>query len=184
MSLHLHLVRTGNAGLLGRYNALDAVTYARGQRVIVRTSRGLETGEVLVGPPLESDGGRIDGPLIRAMTREDLLLEERLLRHRQRAFEACTEMLAQRQLPVHLMDVEHLFDGKTLVFHFLGDEPPELADVVAELADRYESQVEFRKFAEALTTGCGPDCGSESAEGGGCSSCATGCAVSGACGHD
>lgn len=183
MSLHLHLVRTGSAGEVGRFNALDAVTYRRGQRVIVRTERGLETGEVMVPPPIESTAGRIDGPLIRAMTTEDMLLEERLVRHRQRAFDSCVEILSQRQLPVHLMDVEHLFDGKTLVFHFLGDEPPELADVVNELTERYESQVEFRKFAEALTLGCGPDCGTEAAAGNGCSTCSTGCAVSDICGH-
>ena len=37
----------------------------------------------------------------------------------------------------------------------------------------YEADVQFRKFAETLTEGCGPGCGTEEAKGqGGCDSCA------------
>jgi len=77
------------------------------------------------------------------------------------------------------MDVEHLFDGQTLVFYFLGEMTPELESLTSELAELYETHVQFRKFAETVTAGCGPDCGTE--EAGGCTTCATGCAVAGAC---
>ena len=36
------------------------------------------------------------------------------------------------------MDVEHLFDGRSLFFHFLGDVPPEVEAVTQELAEAYE----------------------------------------------
>ena len=54
---------------------------------------------------------------------------------------------------------------------------PELDALTAELAEVYEAKAQFRKFAETLTAGCGPHCGTE-AEGGGCGSggCST-CAV-------
>ncbi len=48
MSRH-HFVRVGALGNVGRFTSVDAVAYPRASRVIVRTSRGLETGEVL-GP--------------------------------------------------------------------------------------------------------------------------------------
>ncbi len=80
------------------------------------------------------------------------------------------------------MDVEHLFDGRTLWFYFLGEITPELSSITDELAELYEAQVQFRRFAETLTAGCGPGCGTEDAQGQGCQSCGTGCAIAGACG--
>jgi hypothetical protein len=80
-----------------------------------------------------------------------------------------------------LLDVEHLFDGQSLYFYFLGETPPELDSLTAELADVYEAKAQLQKFADTLTAGCGPHCGTE--EGGGCGSggCST-CAAVGACG--
>ena len=77
------------------------------------------------------------------------------------------------------MDVEHLFDGRTLVFYFLGEVTSELEALTAELAELYETHVQFRRFGQALDEGCGPGCGSEAAEG--CKTCATGCAIASAC---
>ena len=79
------------------------------------------------------------------------------------------------------MDVEHLFDGRSLFFYFLGEVPPELESLAGELAEVYDAAAEFRKSPDADVTGCGPGCGTDEASGGGCSSCATGCAVAGAC---
>ena len=115
---------------------------------------------------------------MRGITVEDQLLEARLERNRQAAYEACAARLTELGLPAVLMDVEHLFDGRSLVFYFLGEMSPELEALTDELAELYETQVQFRKFAEAVTAGCGPDCGTESASG--CSTCATGCAIAGA----
>jgi hypothetical protein len=47
------------------------------------------------------------------------------------------------------------------------------------LAELYETQVQFRRFADAVNEGCGPGCGTEAAAG--CKTCATSCAVAGAC---
>ena len=44
---HYHLVRVGAMGQVGRFAAVDAVRYPRHSRVVVRTRRGLEVGEVL-----------------------------------------------------------------------------------------------------------------------------------------
>ena len=41
-----HLVRVGAMGQVGRFAAVDAVRYPRRSRVIVRTRRGLELGDV------------------------------------------------------------------------------------------------------------------------------------------
>ena len=48
-----HLVRVGALGHVGRFTAVDAVRYPRDTRVVVRTGRGLEVGEILA-PPAEA----------------------------------------------------------------------------------------------------------------------------------
>ncbi len=180
---HYHLVRVGAMGQVGRFTAVDAVHYPRRSRVVVRTRRGLEMGEVLCPPDDCEDGGSFpDGELLRGVTVQDELLQARLEKHRQDAYAACAAMLTENRIPAVLVDVEHLFDGQGLFFYFLGDVTPELEALTERLADTYEANVQFRKFTETLIEGCGPGCGTDEVKGrGGCESC-TSCAVAGACG--
>jgi cell fate regulator YaaT (PSP1 superfamily) len=173
-----HLVRVGALGHVGRFTAVDAVRYPRHTRVVVRTGRGLELGEVLV-PPEGADDGAADGSILRGVTPEDQLLAARLEKHRQAALEACSARLVELQLPAVLMDVEHLFDGRTLLFYFLGEMTPKLESLTAELAELYETQVQFRRFSDAVSEGCGPGCGTDAAAG--CKTCVAGCAVASVC---
>jgi cell fate regulator YaaT (PSP1 superfamily) len=174
-----HLVRVGALGHVGRFTAVDAVRYPRHARVVVRTGRGLEVGEVLTPPGDPADDGSPDGSILRGLTVEDELLAARLERNRQAAFDACSARLNAINSPAVLMDVEHLFDGQTLLFYFLGEVTPELEAITQELAELYEAHVQFRRFAEAVETGCGPGCGTDAAPG--CKTCVSGCAVAGAC---
>lgn len=181
-----HLVRYSLLGQVGRFVAADAMLYPRQSRVIIRSPRGLEIGTVL-SEPVDGEVGPeeappIDGQILRRMTVQDDLLEARLQKHRHDAFAACASLLEEHQVPAALVDVEHLFDGQGLFFYFLGEVPPEADRLTQQLADTYETTVEFRKFAETLAEGCGPGCGTEEAMGqGGCESCTT-CAVASACG--
>jgi len=173
-----HLVRVGALGHVGRFTSVDAVRYPRGTRIVVRTDRGLELGEVLAEPQ-GADQAPADGSILRGLTVEDQLLEARLEKNRHEAYQACADRLARMSSPAVLMDVEHLFDGHTLVFYFLGEMTPEIEALTAELAELYESRVQFRKFAEAVTEGCGPGCGTDEAAG--CKTCVSSCAVAAHC---
>ncbi len=176
-----HFVRVGALGHVGRFTSVDAVAYPRASRVIVRTSRGLETGEIL-GPADElAERGGADGSILRGMTVEDELLESRLQKNREAALGACVSRLTDLGISATLVDVEHLFDGRSLFFYFLGEVTPEVESVTAELAEVYDAAAQFRQFATTLTEGCGPGCGTEEATGHGCTLCATACAVSSAC---
>jgi hypothetical protein len=116
------------------------------------------------------------------MTVEDQLLEARLEKNRQDAYQACCRLLAERNIPAVLIDVEHLFDGQGLFFYFLGDVPAELEAYTDVLAATYDAKVRFKQFTDTLIQGCGPGCGTEEARGqGGCDSCSS-CAVAEACG--
>jgi cell fate regulator YaaT (PSP1 superfamily) len=168
-----HFIRVGILGHVGRFAATDAARYPRGARVICRTKRGLELGEVL--SVADAFAPATDGMLLRRVTVEDDLLLDRLTRNRNEAFAACSARIAERQLPVVLVDVEHLFDGASLFFYFLGEVTPELDAITGELAALYDAHVQFQKFADVLAHGCGPDCGTEEAAygDGGCATCGT-----------
>ncbi len=175
----IHHVRVGILGHVGRYVSSGGLRLSRGVRVVCRTARGLEVGEVLATRPLESAAQSVDGQLLRPLAAEDLLLLERLERHREEAYAACTERLRQLELDATLVDVEHLFDGSSLCFYFLGPVPPEVEGLTEELAEIYSTKVQFHRFSDALTQGCGPDCGTEDAMG--CGSSCEGCSLARAC---
>ncbi len=174
-----HLVRVGLLGNVGRFRSLDGVSYGRGTRVLCRTLRGLEVGEVLSHSSRWTVPGEPDGSLIRALTVEDELAYARLYKNRDAAYQACNELLAARRVSTVLVEVEPLFDGSALYFYFLGSISTEVQTLVDELAVTYESKVRFAEFVAAVEQGCGPDCGTENAAGCG-SSCAS-CAVANVC---
>jgi len=175
-----HLVRFGVLGHVGRFVAEDATCYPRRTRVVLRTRRGLELGEVLSPPGGTASHDGPDGSILRGMTDADHLLETRLEKNRQEAYAACVSLLAERGVHAPLVDVEHLFDGQGLYFYFLGEVTRDMEDCTAELAELYATEVQFHRFAETLAEGCGPDCGTENG-GGRCDTC-NGCSVASACG--
>jgi len=128
----------------------------------------------------ETDLPEADGTLLRPMSDEDDLLLARLEKDRHAACDECVELLAARNLPATLLDVEVLFDGRSLYFYFLGDVPKEVEQLTDELATAYDAEARLSQFATSLTEGCGPDCGTEAADSNCGSSCST-CAVLGAC---
>ena len=174
-----HLVRIGVLGHVGRFNTSDTRKYRRGTRVICRTGRGLEVGEVLTRKNIPRPAD-YDGTVLRQVTVEDDLLLVRLAQHCEAAFNACLRKLNEHQITATLMDVEHLFDGQSIYFYFLGTVTPEIEALTEDLAETYDAQVQFRRFTESVVAGCGPDCGTESTEGG-CGSACSSCAISGAC---
>ena len=181
-----HLVKIGLMGVVGHYDSADFNLYPRDTRVICRTGRGLESGTVLCpikdefGDRSVGNGTNLSGEILRRVGADDDLILERLNRHRDKAFQACQNLIRDRQLAGVLVDVEHLFDGESVYFYFLGEVDARLEALTEELASTYERRVRFKKFAETLANGCGPDCGT------GESQCSTGgcgsCSLSGGCG--
>lgn len=175
-----YLVRIGAMANVGRFRPVEPVRYVPGERVVVRTERGLECGQVLTSD--DSDNSVEDGPLLRRMTPQDEMLAERLGRNRDAAYSACVARLTELGSEAVLLDVEHLFDCRGLYFYFLGSTDAAAEAASAELAAAYDAEARFGEFADAVEQGCGPGCGTDEAENG-CSTsggCST-CAVASAC---
>lgn len=163
-----------------------AVSLRRGRRVVCRTGRGIELGQIV--SPLRgevAEGGSLSpgagspGQILRTATTEDELLDARLVKHKQTAVRDCQQALAALDCGTKLMDVEHLFDGRTLIFHFLGPIDEQIQGIVDQLVEVYENRARTGHFAKLVAEGCGPGCGTSE---GGCGSggCAV-CVVRGAC---
>jgi cell fate regulator YaaT (PSP1 superfamily) len=178
--IHHHFIRVGALGQVGRFRSVAPEALDRTNRVVCRTPRGLEIGQVLSAAPA-GFGRSVDGVVIRRMTDADELLHERIERYRRTAYQKCRQRLADRQMVADLIDVECLFDGSTLYFHFLGEVPPAVDAMVAELADAFDTGARLRAFARTLAEGCGPGCGTGEQKG--CGSDCTTCVVSHACGR-
>ena len=162
------LVRVGAMGQVGRFRPALPAVLRKGQRVVVRTRRGLETGEFL--SESQSEFGDLDavtdGEFLRAMTPEDDLLASRLERRRHEAFSSCETCLRERDIPAQLVDVETLFDGGAIVFYSSATRRPKPRPSSGELAEKFAAEIRLTDFANLLEHGCGPACGTE--EGAGC----------------
>ena len=173
--MHHYFVRLGSLGEIQA--AHSAGPLRRGERVLVRTERGVELAEIAGSSQAPADAGRAE--ILRRTTREDDLLIERLQRHKREAVEACRQSLAEAGSRSVLLDVDQLFDGGTLLMHFLGPVDAVAESVTQNVVSRYESIVRTSEFAKLLSEGCGPGCGSD--EGSGCGGGCAGCAVAAAC---
>jgi len=170
--VHHYFVRIGSLGEIRRAAAL--IPLDRGQRVVVRSPRGVELAEITSACRHQSPAPP-NHRILRPTTESDELLIRRLERHKCDAIEACRQQMQQSRCQATLLDVDQLLDGGTLIMHFLGDPDCEAQRIADAVASRYESVVRSEHLSELLETGCGPDCGTGDGCGtstcGGCSGC-------------
>lgn len=182
-----YFVRIGAWGDVARCRAAGGESYRRGTRVICRTPRGLEIGQVTSECDFSdtddaAEIGESFATILRATTAQDELLISRLEKHRCDAIRECRKCLAEAGSTAVLLEVDQVFDAGTLVFYFLN--PPDESDtqLVERLAASYESRVRSGHFAKLLAQGCGPGCGekvcgSDGETGGKRGGCSGSCAV-------
>src|SRR5438309_1794801 len=117
-----YIVRYGQMRYLGEYVGLAGQDHPRGQRVVVRSDRGTEFGEVLC-PATDRTAmfleDPVQGEILRTATTEDLAAEPRLSELQKDGFAACREFIARRRLQMDLVDVEAIFGRERMVFYYL-----------------------------------------------------------------
>ena len=102
-------IRFKKAGKIYYFDpALSSV--AQGDHAIVETARGVEYGEVVVGPREVSDSEVVSPlkPVLRKATDEDAQkVEENIVREKE-AFNICLRKITNHDLPMRLIDVNLL----------------------------------------------------------------------------
>jgi cell fate regulator YaaT (PSP1 superfamily) len=160
-----YVVRHGVMRNLGVFSTRGGETYARSMPVIVRTSRGLEVGEVLceatdhvVASMTEPTGGQI----LREQNEEDARELRRLAEQEEREFELCRSQIAALALQMKLIDVERLYGGERVVVYYLAEERIDFRQLVKDLAKEFQTRIEMRQIGvrdEAKLLADYGDCG-------------------------
>jgi cell fate regulator YaaT (PSP1 superfamily) len=165
LNMPKYVVRTGSTRALGIMSPHRDEAYQRGNQVVIRTERGLEAGEVLceatdaaLADMKDSPGGQI----LRKMTGDDQVELSRLCAQERQEFETCKRLITQQDLPMKLVDVEHLFGGERVIVYYLSETRVDFRELVRLLAAEFQTRIEMRQIGvrdEAKLLADYGDCG-------------------------
>lgn len=182
-----YLVHYGAEGFLGRFSAPPGVRCQRGDRVMVKSHRGLELGTVRC----EATPGhahflpdRLRGEIIRLVLEEEVLLTDRSI------FDEACRLAEESQLPITVVDVEVILEPRTIVVHYLRHGSGSLRPLVKELSKQFHALVELQDLNLGIATEYGDSeyeryCNSSRKVAGSCGSggCGNGGCGNGGCGN-
>lgn len=160
-----YIVRYGVMRHLGVFTSARGQTFARGAKVVARTHRGLEAGEVLCDAtpeavaPLENSRS---GQVLRMRTADDDNELRKLHEQQRKEFDICCQRIEQFNLDMQLIDVEHLFGGERIIVYYLSEGRIDFRDLVKSLAREFQTRIEMRQIGvrdEAKLLADYGDCG-------------------------
>ena len=141
-------VRYGAMRLVGRFaSEIDGLRI--GDKVVARTDRGTEMGEVVSGTDIvdDSEAGAVTGEVLRKLTPDD---EQRLIEIEEQVepaeFKFCEEHMNSLKLPMQLVRVEHLLGDDKIVFYFMAEGRVDFRQLVKDLAQEYRTRIEMRQI--------------------------------------
>lgn len=139
--------------------------YLRGMRVIARTPRGLEAGEIVC----EADQRVLDqmdnppgGTLQRPMTEEDENELAHLTAHSVAEADMCFRAMRELNLPMDLVEIERVFGGERVVVYYLSESRVDFRELVKRLSSELQTRIEMRQIGvrdEAKLLADYGDCG-------------------------
>jgi cell fate regulator YaaT (PSP1 superfamily) len=138
-----------------------------GDRLVVRTSDNLALGTIVcMFPNIDPElvAGKLPSHMERLATPEDLAQEEKNQLLEQRAQEFCQKRIEARQLPIHLVRVECLFDASKIIFYFTAPGRVDFRELVKDLVQEFRTRIELRQIGvrhRAKMVGGLGICGSE-----------------------
>ena len=160
-----YIVRYGALRFLGVFTDADGNQYQRGEEVIVRTERGLETGEVLCDScqdVVERIRDPAEGQILRQMTPEDTHEARQIKEQADHEMEVCQQFVDKLSLQMQLVDAEHIFGGERIVVYYLAENRVDFRELVRMLAGEFQTRIEMRQIGvrdEAKLLADFGDCG-------------------------
>jgi cell fate regulator YaaT (PSP1 superfamily) len=160
-----YIVRYGAMRFLGVFGAPEKGEYQRGTGVIVRTDRGLDAGQILceaTEEAVERLKNPSEGQILRAMSAEDAHELACIQDQEEQEFQVCLRCIAELDLEMQLVDVEHIFGGERIVVYYLADGRVDFRELVRMLAGEFQTRIEMRQIGvrdEAKLMADYGDCG-------------------------
>ncbi|MEM7312258.1 MAG: regulatory iron-sulfur-containing complex subunit RicT [Planctomycetota bacterium] len=139
--------------------------YLRGDKVIARTKRGLEVGEVLCEATPEALEGYEDleqGEILRNMSSNDMNELQHIQSREGDEFHKCQEYVSRLGLEMELVDLEHVFGGERIIVYYLAEKRVDFRELVRQLAREFQTRIEMRQIGvrdEAKLLADYGDCG-------------------------
>jgi cell fate regulator YaaT (PSP1 superfamily) len=160
-----YVVRYGTTRMLGVFSTRGSDRYSRGMKVIARTNRGMEAGEVLceaTDDALSQMPNGSGGQILRELTAADSSELAHLHAKERSEFELCRRHVQELNLPMELVDIEHVFGGERVVIYYLSEDRVDFRDLVKALATELQTRIEMRQIGvrdEAKLLADYGDCG-------------------------
>lgn len=158
-------IRFKKAGKIYYFDAGE-IALEDGDYAVVKTSRGMELGQVVIPPgDIEvNETGETLSPVMRKAEPEDIAKEEELRTKAEEALVECDKMIAELNLPMKLLAADYSLDSSRLTFLFSAEERVDFRELVRRLSGRFKVRVELRQVGsrdEAKLLGSYGRCGRE-----------------------
>lgn len=140
-------VRFKKAGKIYYFDP-GTITIQASDDVIVETARGVEFGEVVIGPR-EVEEASIVSPLKvvhRKATAQDRAKMRENNTKEKEGFKICEKKIAAHGLPMKLIDVEYTFDVNKIIFYFTAEGRIDFRELVKDLAAVFRTRIELRQI--------------------------------------
>jgi cell fate regulator YaaT (PSP1 superfamily) len=179
------LVRYGQMNMLGFFEHNESKIPKVNKRVVVKTSRGLELG-YLVGRLASYKAGQFKlspeqikeyfedsdtdipcaqaGKFVRFATSADVSEERHLQKIAEEEVECCRRFVKEMNLPMKIVNAEHVFGGERIIFYFMSDGRVDFRELVKRIAQEYQTRIEMRQIGsrdEAKLLGDVESCGQQ-----------------------
>jgi len=179
------LVRYGRMNTLGFFEHSETKIPKVATRVVVETDKGLELG-YLIGQLTAYRAGRLRlnddqlkryfddsgmdlsceqaGKFVRYATAADVNEEKHLEKIAKDEMACCRCFVKEMNLPMKIVDAEHIFGGERIIFYFMADGRVDFRELVKRLAQEYQTRIEMRQIGsrdEAKLLGDVQSCGQE-----------------------
>lgn len=121
----------------------------KGDPVIIRSSRGVEFGEVITKVKEIDDTDPIEnfGEILRKATLDDKEKQKKILDEMIPVeFKFCQKKIKEHKLLMKLASVEHLFGTKKIIFYFLANGRVDFRELVKDLAKEYQARIEMKQI--------------------------------------
>ncbi len=158
-------VRYGYMKHIGEFTYKPGTVFTCGGKVIIQTKRGIEVGQQVSltctgcsksvsrddmrSYARASGEGYLDlgcGKIVREATVEDLHEERRIREQTDEKLRRCIELVRTRNLPMKLVECEHIFGGERIIFFFMSESRIDFRDLVKDLAQEYHTRIEMRQI--------------------------------------
>lgn len=121
----------------------------KGDPVIIRSSRGVEFGEVITKVKEIDDTDPIEnfGEVLRKATPDDKEKQKKITDEMIPVeFKFCQKKIKEHKLLMKLASVEHLFGTKKIIFYFLANGRVDFRELVKDLAKEYQARIEMKQI--------------------------------------